>query len=171
MPIRRGGARKPLRRQANLGGPERCQVRRHQAFAALAAANAAGLSCAPALLRCPMVPGVRPSLGRARGPAGRAATFSQPAGGPKIAGILLLPTHEQCRRGATFEHGHANAIDVSGFVLADGRTVQVKTGWRGAFAERTFRSDASRQLQSVQHRARSQLRCQPPRPLPPRPGS
>ena len=42
------------------------------------------------------------------------------------------------------EHGHANAIDVSGFVLADGRTVQVKTGWWGALAERTFLRDVHR---------------------------
>jgi len=41
-------------------------------------------------------------------------------------------------------HGHANAIDVAGFVLADGRTVQVKTGWWGAFAERTFLRDVHR---------------------------
>ena len=42
------------------------------------------------------------------------------------------------------EHGHANAVDISGFVLADGRTVMVKTGWWGAFAERTFLRAAHR---------------------------
>ena len=36
------------------------------------------------------------------------------------------------------EHGHANAVDISAFVLADGRTVHVKSGWWGAFAERNF---------------------------------
>src|SRR6478736_879494 len=36
------------------------------------------------------------------------------------------------------EHGHANAVDISAFVLADGRVVQVKSGWWGAMAERTF---------------------------------
>jgi hypothetical protein len=36
------------------------------------------------------------------------------------------------------EHGHANAVDISGFVLADGRIVQVKGGWWGAWAERAF---------------------------------
>jgi hypothetical protein len=36
------------------------------------------------------------------------------------------------------EHGHANAIDISAFVLANGGVVAVKTGWWGALAERTF---------------------------------
>jgi hypothetical protein len=36
------------------------------------------------------------------------------------------------------EHGHANALDVSGFVLADGRTISVKGGWRGDERERVF---------------------------------
>jgi len=36
------------------------------------------------------------------------------------------------------EHGHANAVDISAFVLADGRVVDVKSGWWGAMAERAF---------------------------------
>jgi len=36
------------------------------------------------------------------------------------------------------EHGHANAVDISAFALADGRVVQVKRGWWCAMAERTF---------------------------------
>jgi hypothetical protein len=36
------------------------------------------------------------------------------------------------------EHAFANAIDISGFVLADGRTVSVLKGWRGDEAERAF---------------------------------
>jgi hypothetical protein len=37
------------------------------------------------------------------------------------------------------EHGHANALDVSGFVLADGRVVSVRTGWQGAsWPEQSF---------------------------------
>lgn len=36
------------------------------------------------------------------------------------------------------EHGHANAIDISQFMLADGRAVSVRTGWWGAWAERNF---------------------------------
>ncbi len=44
------------------------------------------------------------------------------------------------------EHGHANAVDISAFHLADGRTVTVKSGWNGASAERDF-------LRAVHHGA------------------
>ena len=36
------------------------------------------------------------------------------------------------------EHAHANAIDVSGFVLADGRRITVQQGWNGSSTEREF---------------------------------
>lgn len=36
------------------------------------------------------------------------------------------------------EHGHANALDVSAFKLADGRWITVKSGWRGDPRERGF---------------------------------
>ena len=40
--------------------------------------------------------------------------------------------------GKLSEHGHANAIDISGFMLADGRVVTVKSGWKGQAAESDF---------------------------------
>ncbi len=47
-----------------------------------------------------------------------------------------------CRRiagsGRLSEHGRANAIDVSGFVLANGRRITVTNGWRGDAREREF---------------------------------
>ena len=43
------------------------------------------------------------------------------------------------QRGARLsEHGHANALDVSGFQLADGRTIDLKSGWNGERQEREF---------------------------------
>lgn len=43
------------------------------------------------------------------------------------------------KRGAKLsEHGHANAIDISEFRLADGRRVIVKVGWWGDSRERAF---------------------------------
>lgn len=36
------------------------------------------------------------------------------------------------------EHAYANAVDVSAFILADGRRIAVKTGWSGDSAERQF---------------------------------
>lgn len=36
------------------------------------------------------------------------------------------------------QHAHANAIDIAGFVLADGRRITVKDGWNGSNQERAF---------------------------------
>jgi hypothetical protein len=39
------------------------------------------------------------------------------------------------------EHAFGNALDIAGFVLADGRKVMVKTGWNGAPEESGFLHD------------------------------
>jgi hypothetical protein len=39
------------------------------------------------------------------------------------------------------EHAHANAIDIKGFTLEDGRTVSVAAGWRGSARDRLFLRD------------------------------
>jgi len=40
--------------------------------------------------------------------------------------------------GRLSEHAFANAVDVSGFVLADGRRITVESGWNGSIEEREF---------------------------------
>lgn len=45
------------------------------------------------------------------------------------------------RDGRMSEHARANAIDISGFTLADGTVLQVRRGWRGSAAERAFLRD------------------------------
>jgi hypothetical protein len=51
------------------------------------------------------------------------------------------------------EHAFANAIDVSGFVLAGGRRVTVESGWNGDAGDRAFllkvREGACKQFQTV----------------------
>ena len=51
------------------------------------------------------------------------------------------------------EHATANALDVSAFILADGRRVSVLSGWYGADDERgflrTIRAAACKQFQTV----------------------
>ncbi len=42
------------------------------------------------------------------------------------------------RSGKLSEHAKGNAVDVSAFILKDGRRVSVLNGWRGKDAERTF---------------------------------
>jgi len=39
------------------------------------------------------------------------------------------------------EHAHANAVDIGGFVLTDGRHITVLNGWHGAADERGFLHD------------------------------
>ena len=39
------------------------------------------------------------------------------------------------------EHGHANALDISAFHLADGRKIDVKSGWYGDARQRAFLKD------------------------------
>ena len=64
--------------------------------------------------------------------------------GQDVARIEVAGSTYQCRPIAgrrdrrLSEHAHANAIDIGGFKLADGRTVTVERGWRGTQAERNF---------------------------------
>ncbi|MBX3428775.1 MAG: extensin family protein [Hyphomonadaceae bacterium] len=67
--------------------------------------------------------------------------------GQDVARIELAAPSYQCRRIAgrrdrrLSEHAHANAMDIKGFTLADGRTVTVADGWRGAQRDRLFLHD------------------------------
>ena len=82
-------------------------------------------------LNCPMVAAVDDWLERIVQPQA-AAQFGQP-----VVGIEHMGSYS-CRNIAgqrqMSEHSYMNAIDVSGFKLADGRTVRVKSGWRSADA-------------------------------------
>ena len=55
--------------------------------------------------------------------------------------------------GTRSEHATANAVDISGFVLADGRRVTVENGWQGSDDERHFlrsiRGSACKRFQTV----------------------
>jgi hypothetical protein len=116
-----------------LGGPSVCGAL--QPFL-VAAVGAVRLHPA-ALLRCPMVPALERWLVGAVAPAARSYL-----GSPVVA--IAVAASYSCRPmnnldGARLsEHGHANAIDVSAFTLADGRAVAVQTGWFGTPAERAF---------------------------------
>ena len=56
----------------------------------------------------------------------------------KIAGSYSCRPMNNAWGAHLSEHGHANALDVSGFVLADGRSISVKRGWRGEERDRAF---------------------------------
>jgi hypothetical protein len=67
--------------------------------------------------------------------------------GQDITRIELAAPSYQCRRiaGRTdrrlSEHARANAMDIKGFTLANGRTVTVAEGWRGNQRDRLFLRD------------------------------
>ena len=67
--------------------------------------------------------------------------------GQAVTRIELAGSSYSCRQiagrrdGRLSEHASANAVDIGGFTLADGRTVSVAAGWRGSAAERAFLRD------------------------------
>lgn len=62
--------------------------------------------------------------------------------GQDVARIELAGPSYVCRPVAgtnrLSEHARANAVDIGGFLLADGRLIGVERGWRGPRAERAF---------------------------------
>jgi hypothetical protein len=78
--------------------------------------------------------------------------------GSRVTRIESMGTYA-CRKiiggnsGQLSEHARANAIDISAFILANGRRVTVETGWQGDADERRFlrdiRDKACRQFQTV----------------------
>ena len=105
--------------RANLGGPA-CAAR-IKPFSVCRRGQGLGCSCAPRPAALPDGAGGRP-LGRARGHPGGAHHFAQPAGRAlKIAASYSCRPMNNVDGALPSEHGHANAIDISAFVLADGR--------------------------------------------------
>jgi hypothetical protein len=118
-----------------LGGPSVCGALRP--FTVAAAAQGWVQLRPPALLRCPMVPALDHWVQRVVMPAAR-YYFGAPVLELKVAASFSCRPMNHVNGARLSEHGHANAIDISAFVLADGRVVAVRTGWWGAFAERNF---------------------------------
>ena len=93
-----------------------------------------------ATLACPVVSALEQWIATAVQPAAR-RWFGQP-----VAEIKQISAYS-CRgmngqRGARIsEHAFGNALDISAFILADGRRVTVKDGWRGPPEEQGFLRD------------------------------
>lgn len=124
-----------LQTRASLGGPSVCGAL--QPFE-MAAAAGGRVSLKPAaMLRCPMIPAVDRWVQLTVEPAAK-RYFGIPVVEVQIAASYgCRPMNNQW--GARLsEHGHANALDVSAFVLADGRSIEVSSGWWGDAQERAF---------------------------------
>jgi hypothetical protein len=118
-----------------LGGPSVCGALRP--FSVAAAARGAVELRPSALLRCPMVPAIDVWVERVVVPAAR-YHLGVPVVGLRVAASYSCRPMNHVHGARLSEHGHANALDVSGFLLANGHVVSVKTGWWGAWAERNF---------------------------------
>jgi hypothetical protein len=119
-----------------LGGPSVCGTERPFE---LAAVDDGRVRLKPvALLRCPMIPQVERWIRTTVIPN---STYYL---GSRVVEISVAGSYS-CRpmnhvSGAKLsEHGYANALDVSGFTLEDGRKISVKRDWHGGgVAEQAF---------------------------------
>jgi hypothetical protein len=119
----------------SLGGPAPCGALKPFEVAAL---DGGLVALTPAaVLRCPMVPAVDHWMRRIVVPAAQ-MHFGQPVVEIKVGASYSCRAVNHVAGGRLSEHGHANALDVSAFRLADGRWVTVRTGWAGEPAERAF---------------------------------
>ena len=124
-----------IKTKLSLGGPSVCGA--EQPFE-LAAADGGRVALRPAaLLRCPMIPQVNRWVSTSIEPAAL-RLYGVPLAELKIAGSYACRPINHAFGASLSEHGHANALDVSGFVLADGRSISVKKGWRGDYRDRAF---------------------------------
>ena len=64
--------------------------------------------------------------------------FGVPAIGAKVLSSYACRTRNSKPGARISEHAFGNAIDVASFMLAGGRWVSAKSGWRGAGPERAF---------------------------------
>lgn len=124
-----------LVRRASLGGPGYCGVA--HPFEMSAAQNGRVALKPRALLRCEMIPAVEKWITEVVQPAAR-AHFGMPIIEAKVAASYGCRPINHVDGAGLSEHGHANAIDISGVQLADGRWVMVKSGWHGDVRERGF---------------------------------
>ena len=121
--------------RAALGGPGHCGAA--NPFEMSAALGGQVQMRPPALLICPMIASVDHWTAKVVIPAAR-RHFGMPIVEIKVAASYGCRPINHVRGAKLSEHGHANALDVAGFLLADGRWVMVKSGWYGDLRERAF---------------------------------
>jgi hypothetical protein len=129
-------ARSPfLTQRSALGGPSVCGALRPYDMAGTISGR---VRLAPAAtLQCQMIPTVDRWVSEIVEPAAQRYLLT-PLAELKVAASYSCRPMNGVSGAKLSEHGHANAIDISGFVLADGRTLTVKSGWHGGPSERDF---------------------------------
>jgi hypothetical protein len=84
-----------------------------------------------------MIPSVERWVAQVLQPGAR-AYLGSPVVGLRIAASYACRSRNSQAGARLSEHGRGNAIDISEFHLADGRTITVKAGWRGPREEARF---------------------------------
>jgi hypothetical protein len=90
-----------------------------------------------AVLGCPMTDAIDGWMREAVEPAA-IAWFGLPVVAIKQIDDYTCRSRNSVHGARISEHAFGNALDVAGFVLEDGRTILVRTGWRGSPTERGF---------------------------------
>jgi hypothetical protein len=121
--------------RASLGGPSVCGA--IKPFQVAATARGRVVFEPPALVRCPMVHALEFWTEHVVVPAARRHLRADVVS-ITVAGSYSCRPINSVSGALLSEHGHANAVDISGFVLSDGRVVTVRSGWAGSWAERSF---------------------------------
>ncbi len=111
------GALKPFTMKAALGGLVRLKP--------------------AALFGCPMVPAFERWVAQVVNPAARRFYGQSVVEIKVLASYACRPINSK-RGGKLSEHGHANAVDIAKFVLADGRAISVKSSWWGKRRDSQF---------------------------------
>lgn len=96
-----------------------------------------------ATLNCGMVGVVDDWMRQTVQPAAQSA-FGEPVVAVNVAASYSCRARNNSRGAKMSEHGFGNALDISAFTLASGRTVTVKDGWSGARDERAFLREVER---------------------------
>jgi hypothetical protein len=123
-----------IQSRSALGGPEACGALRP--FVMNAALDGRVRLEPSATVRCEMIPAIERWVADVVQPAAH-ATFRMPVTELKVVSSYSCRPRNGISGGKLSEHGHANAIDVAAFRLADGRWVTVKDGW-SSWGDGTF---------------------------------
>ncbi len=103
-------------------------------------------------IQCPLANALTQWVRGSVQPAARAA-FGQSLAKIETMGAYSCRNIVGGRGTGLSEHASANAVDVSAFVLADGRRISIQNGWNGAMDERGFlraiRKSACTRFQTV----------------------
>jgi hypothetical protein len=122
VPLSRGPARVPLRTRMTTGAIGPVTVK------------------PTATLACPIVSALDQWVGAAVQPAAM-RWFGQPVTEIKQISAYSCRGMNGNPRARISEHAFGNALDIAAFILADGRKVTIKDGWRGSPEEQGFLHD------------------------------